>query len=397
MKTIASTTLKSTWKCRTWRRTSLSTRASPSSTHGSASENTMQPGILKSRLPKATWRPLAGVRAFTKKAMSPLPRFAPSTRHSATGTETTFVAARVAVSRTTARLENESTVKLAPISMSSIGSPESVAKITRTPCACVMGLVASITSCNARMMSPNPIPTRPSWPILVLRRERKKITPKKMSSGESHDRSSEKSCAMSAVPTSAPSMMASAAPSPIRFCDTKELALMSLALDDWTRLVTPSPARNAEPRPETLFESTRRRVAPYTRRIPGRTMCVPQTRSATLARRLRSISIGLASAPGQAEGLQVGEALHRLLHAFLVAQPRILDAAEGSELEAVSGDFAHVHGAHVELAHEARDVVEAVCAHPPKEGLPPAGRGRQRPGDAAQAGHPPSRAPPFPA
>jgi hypothetical protein len=133
--------------------------------------------------------------------------------------------------------------------------------------------------------------TRPIWPILELRRDRKKTTPKKMRSGDRNERFSENTCAMSAVPTSAPSITASAAASGRRFCETKELVMIAVALDDCTRLVTPNPARNAEPRPETLFESTRRRFAPYTRRIPVRTMCVPHTRSATLARKLSRISI----------------------------------------------------------------------------------------------------------
>ena len=190
---------------------------------------------------------------------------------------------------TTARLDHESTANAAPIRMSSSVSPESVAKMTRTPCASVIGLVAVITSCRARSMRPRPTATRPICPIFVPRRERKKITPKKMSSGESHDRSSENTCASSALPTSAPSMMASAAVSPIRFCATKELAMRAVALEDCTRPVTPRPARNAEKRLDTLLESTRRRLAPKTRRIPVRTMCVPHTSSATLARRFRSV------------------------------------------------------------------------------------------------------------
>lgn len=104
--------------------------------------------------------------------------------------------------------------------------------------------------------------TRPSWPALVFLRARKKTTPKKMASGESHERSSENTCAMSAEPTSAPSMIASAGGRAMRFCETKELVMRAVALEDCTRLVTPRPARNAEPRLETLFDRTRRRLAP---------------------------------------------------------------------------------------------------------------------------------------
>jgi hypothetical protein len=110
----------------------------------------------------------------------------------------------------------------------------------------------------------------------VLRRERKNTTPKKMSSGESQDRSSEKSCARSAVPTSAPSMIASAAGSAIRFWLTNELVMRAVALDDCTSPVTPMPARKAEPRVEVPFDRTRRKSEPNTRSTPVRTMCVPR-------------------------------------------------------------------------------------------------------------------------
>ncbi len=104
-----------------------------------------------------------------------------------------------------------------------------------------MGFVASWMSCRARMMRPSPIETRPSCPAFVFLRDRKKTTPKKMANGESQERFSENTCAMSEVPTSAPSMMASAGASAMRFCETKELAMSAVALEDCTRLVTPRP------------------------------------------------------------------------------------------------------------------------------------------------------------
>ncbi len=165
---------------------------------------TRQPAAWKRKLPSATRRPPPAPLPPATTVSSPEPRLAPSTRQRATGTETTLVAANVAQSRTTARLENAIITKPAPISMSSIGSPESVEKRTRTPWAWVMGWVAAITSWSASSIRPRPIATRPICPARVSRRERKKITPKRISSGESHARSSEKTCAMSAVPTSAP-------------------------------------------------------------------------------------------------------------------------------------------------------------------------------------------------
>src|SRR5688572_12105453 len=69
------------------------------------------------------------------------------------------------------------------------------------------------------------------------------------------------------------------------------------------------------------------------------------------------------SGPWQRVGLEVGEALHRLLHPFLVPQPRILDAAEGRELQPVARHLAHVHCADLQLIDEAGDVVQPVGAH----------------------------------
>ena len=69
-----------------------------------------------------------------------------------------------------------------------------------------------------------------------------------------------------------------------------------------------------------------------------------------------------SASPGQRVRLDVGEALHRLLHAFLVAQARILDAAERRQLEPVAGHFADVDRADMQLGDETRDVVEAVGA-----------------------------------
>src|SRR4029450_4346060 len=78
------------------------------------------------------------------------------------------------------------------------------------------------------------------------------------------------------------------------------------------------------------------------------------------------------SGPGQRVGLHVGEALHRLEHALLVAQSGVLDPAEGGALEAIAGHLAHVHRAHLEPAPEARDPVAAVRAD---RGGQPIGRG----------------------
>ena len=63
------------------------------------------------------------------------------------------------------------------------------------------------------------------------------MTPTMISSGDSQRRSSEKTIAISAVPTSAPSMITSAGPSAIRPWLTNELAISAVALDDCTSAV----------------------------------------------------------------------------------------------------------------------------------------------------------------
>ncbi|MNL06135.1 hypothetical protein D3C87_1267640 [compost metagenome] len=141
-------------------------------------------------------------------------------------------------------------------------SPVSEAKITFTPWAWVIGVAASTISCNARMIKPRPIATRPIWPSRVCLRERKKITPRKISSGDSHDRSKVSTRAISAVPTSAPSMVASAGVSAIRPWPTKEVTSMAVALLLWTMAVTTIPEMNASQRLDMFWPMTWRKLEP---------------------------------------------------------------------------------------------------------------------------------------
>ena len=179
----------------------------------------------------------------------------------------------------------------APVRASSMTSPVRLENSTFTPLAWVMGSAASTISCSARMIRPRPMNTRPSWPRRVCLRVRKKITPKKISSGDSHDRSRVSTRAISAVPTSAPSMIASAGASAIRPLATKEVASSAVALLLCTSAVTPMPAAKASGRFCTLRLRMRRRSLPYTRRMPVRTMCVPHTSKATAESRLSSVSM----------------------------------------------------------------------------------------------------------
>ena len=179
--------------------------------------------------------------------------------------------------------------------MSSSTSPVSEAKITLTPAACTTGFAATLIQLSANRIRPSPISTRPKRPGLDVCRDRKSTTPVKISSGASQDRSNDRTSVTSAVPTSAPSMTANPGAVPISPWPANAATISAVAVLLWMRPVTPSPARNAVARRSTLRRSRRRRLPPYRRRMPWRTMCVPQTRSATPASRLSSVCTSSAA------------------------------------------------------------------------------------------------------
>ncbi|SBM05467.1 Uncharacterised protein [Klebsiella oxytoca] len=88
------------------------------------------------------------------------------------------------------------------------------------------------------------------------------MTPIKISSGESQDRSKVSTLAISAVPTSAPSTITSAGANATRSWATKEVTSMVVALLLWTSAVTPIPAQKASGFFSTLLLSTLLRRAP---------------------------------------------------------------------------------------------------------------------------------------
>ncbi len=110
-------------------------------------------------------------------------------------------------------------------------------------------------------------------------------TPTKMSKGESQLRSNENTTAIMAVPTSAPSITASAAAVGTRPLPTKLATIRQVAVLLCTRLVTPRPASSEVNRLPKLRARMARRFSPNTRSMPVRTMCVPQTSRAIAARR----------------------------------------------------------------------------------------------------------------
>ena len=132
---------------------------------------------------------------------------------------------------------------------------------------------------------------RPKRPTGCDWRLRNSTTPTKMNSGESQDRSNENTTAIRLVPTSAPSITASASGSVTRPWPTKDETIRAVAVLDCTSAVTPRPERAAVQRLATLWASTLRRLAPNTLRMPVRTRWAPQTSSEMAARRFNKCFI----------------------------------------------------------------------------------------------------------
>ena len=245
------------------------------------------PRILKIRLPSGTCRAATFERSVVITASSPLPRLAPSTRPSPTSTGIPPEPTMVAVSSTVAKLEYDTTDSTAPIVISSMRSLVSDASSVRTAGDCVSTEVASVIKRNASSIRPSPMSTRPSRPAVVSGREMYTTTPTKMNSGESHDKSSENSTAITLVPRSAPSITANAAGSAIKPCPTNDETINAVAVLDCTSAVTPTPDMTAAAGVRTLRAIICRSLAPNTRKIPVRTSWVPQTSRATAANRFR--------------------------------------------------------------------------------------------------------------
>ncbi len=106
-------------------------------------------------------------------------------------------------------------------------------------------------------------------PTVVDWRAMKSTTPIKMNSGDNHDRSRENTTAIRLVPTSAPSITASAEGSTMSPWPTKDATINAVAVLDCTRAVTPRPDMTALSRLLTLLARMLRRLAPNTRSMPG--------------------------------------------------------------------------------------------------------------------------------
>ena len=149
----------------------------------------------------------------------------------------------------------------------------------------VSTVVDSVIRRSASSIKPRPIKTRPTRPAVVSWREMNITTPTKINSGDSHDKSSEKTTAITLVPTSAPSITASAAVRETMPWPTNDETISAVAVLDCTMAVTPIPESTALSRLLTPREINWRKFAPKTRKTPVRTSWVPQTKRAIAAKR----------------------------------------------------------------------------------------------------------------
>ena len=183
-------------------------------------------------------------------------------------------------------------------------------------------------------------------PARVVRSERKNTTPKKISSGEIQRQ----------VEREARSAMSAGADVRAQH-DRERRPERDQALrrrtssrsarwrsSDWTS------AGDAEAREEGATSGWRRssrgRGAGPRRRRAGcrcaRCACPRRAGRRSRGRLRQCLQPASSTLPGRLKVFRLREALHRFLHAFLVAEARVLDAAEGRELEAVAGHLAHV-------------------------------------------------------
>ena len=131
--------------------------------------------------------------------------------------------------------------------------------------------------------------TRPRWRILSELLDRKAITPVAIMSGETQVRSNDRTCAVSVVPTLAPSMTASAIESGMRPRPANDASSSAVAVLDCSTPVRPRPPANAVKRLREHAPIARRSAAPKARVRPVRTMRTPHSSRATLPMTLRMV------------------------------------------------------------------------------------------------------------
>src|SRR5574344_1315171 len=183
----------------------------------------------------------------------------------------------------------------APARISIVRSVVSACSSVRTSSDWVSTRVDSEIRRSASSISPRPISTRPMRPSCVSWRETNSTTPVKMHSGDSQDRSSENTTVMMAEPSSAPRITVSAAGRVIMPCPTNEDTISEVAVLDCTMAVTPMPESTAVMRVRTPRAINWRKLAPNTRKMPVRTIWMPQMSRAMAAKRFKRCCIARAT------------------------------------------------------------------------------------------------------
>ena len=165
------------------------------------------------------------------------------------------------------------------------------------PCSAAMkagearsGWVASASSFSDSSIRPRPMATRPRWRERTWSLDRKVMTPAPIRVGETQPRSKESTCAATVVPTSAPSMTASAIDRGMSPLPAKEESSKAVAVLDCSRPVMASPPAKAVKRLREQVAMARRSVAPKARVRPVRTMRTLHSSRHTLPRTFRMVS-----------------------------------------------------------------------------------------------------------
>ena len=159
------------------------------------------------------------------------------------------------ISRTVATLEWAAHVSAAASRMHITGSPVMVRSASRAKGAFSAGARLSMRIWSASNTNPRPIATRPRSLMRVRGAVRKATTPITNSAGAAATTLKDRSWTMRAVPTLAPSKMASAGTRPTRPCAVKDAVMSAVAVLLCSSVVRPSPAARAAIRLPRAFES----------------------------------------------------------------------------------------------------------------------------------------------
>ena len=143
------------------------------------------------------------------------------------------------------------------------------------------GCVAVTMSFRASSIMPRPTPARPRSRQRVASVLENSATPSVISTGDRIARLNETSWATSDVPTSAPSMTASAIAVPTKPRAANEAVISAVAVELCSRAVTPSPQPKARKRLPRAEPMAARRSPPNARITPVRTMRRPHSSRAT--------------------------------------------------------------------------------------------------------------------